>query len=230
MAGGGIVLGLLFGVIFKWIHKLTPDNPTTDTTFTFLAPYVCYLTAESIHVSGVLSVVTCGLYMAYHSSEVFSQQTRLQAYGAWNTVIFILNGVIFILIGLQLPQILATIEGHSFPTLLKYGAIVSVAVIIGRIIWVYPGAYIPRLSRKIREREPEVNLKLVTIVAWSGMRGVVSLAAALALPLTIADSQDFPNRSLIIFLTFSGNIFNPGATGINLKALDKITWNQTRWP
>jgi len=222
VAGAGIALGLLFGVVFKWVHKLTPDNPTTDTTVTFLAPYVCYLTAESIHVSGVLSVVTCGLFMAYHSSEVFSQQTRLQAYGAWNTAIFILNGVIFILIGLQLPQILATIEGHSFPTLLKYGAIVSAAVIIGRIIWVYPGAYIPRLSRKIREREPEVNLKLVTVVAWSGMRGVVSLAAALALPLTIADSQDFPNRSLIIFLTFSVIFSTLVLQGLTLRPLIKL--------
>ena len=77
VAGVGIALGLLFGIVFKWVHKLTPDNPTTDTTITFLAPYVCYLTAESIHVSGVLSVVTCGLFMAYHSSEVFSQQTRV---------------------------------------------------------------------------------------------------------------------------------------------------------
>ena len=201
VAGVGILLGLAFGFFFKWIHKLTPDNPTTDTTLTFLSPYICYLTAESIHVSGVLAVVTCGLYMAHHSSQVFTQQTRLQAYGTWDTIIFLLNGVIFILIGLQLPQILATIDGHSFPTMLKYGAIISAAVIVGRIIWVFPAAYIPRISKRIRESETEVNLKLVTIVAWSGMRGVVSLAAALALPLTAGD-EPFPNRSLILFLTF----------------------------
>src|SRR5687767_15981767 len=109
------------GIIFKWIHKLTPDNPTTDTTFTFIAPYIVYLIAESIHVSGVLGVVVCGLYMSWNSSEVFSQQTRLQAYGSWSTVIFILNGVVFILIGLQLPGILENIREHSFMTLLKYG-------------------------------------------------------------------------------------------------------------
>jgi CPA1 family monovalent cation:H+ antiporter len=221
VAGAGILVGVLFGIIFKWIHKITPDNPTTDTTLTFLAPYVCYLSAESIHVSGVLSVVTCGLYMAYNSSEVFSQQTRLQANGAWNTIIFILNGIIFILIGLQLPQILSNIELHSFTTLLKYGAIVSAAVIIGRIIWVYPGAYIPRLSKKIREREPEVSLKLVTIVAWSGMRGVVSLAAALALPLTIAGNEPFPNRSLIIFLTFCVIFSTLVLQGLTLRPLIK---------
>ena len=145
----------------------------------------------------------------------------LQAYGAWNTAIFILNGVIFILIGLQLPQILATIEGHSFPTLLKYGAIVSVAVIIGRIIWVYPGAYIPRLSRKIREREPEVNLKLVTVVAWSGMRGVVSLAAALALPLDNCRFARFSQPKLNHLPHVFGDILYAGATGIDLKAVIK---------
>jgi CPA1 family monovalent cation:H+ antiporter len=221
VAGGGILLGMVFGVIFKWIHKFTPGNPTTDTTFTFLAPYVGYLTAESMHLSGVLTVVVCGLYMAYHSSEIFSQQTRLQAYGAWNTVTFILNGVIFILIGLQLPQILSSIEGHSFPTLLKYGAIISGGVIIGRIIWVYPGAYLPRLSKKIRDAEPEVNVKLVTIVAWSGMRGVVSLAAALALPLTVAGDQPFPNRSLILFLTFSVIFSTLVLQGLTLRPLIK---------
>jgi Na+/H+ antiporter len=221
VAGLGVVLGLVFGIIFKWLHKFTPNNPTTDTTFTFLAPYICYLSAESIHVSGVLSVVTCGLYMAYNSSVVFSQQTRLQAYGAWNTVIFILNGIIFILIGLQLPQILESIEQHSFITVLKYGAIVSLAVIVGRIIWVYPGAYIPRLSKKIREREPEVNVKLVTVVAWSGMRGVVSLAAALALPLTITDDQPFPNRSLILFLTFAVIFSTLVLQGLTLRPLIK---------
>ena len=220
VAGMGILLGFIWGVVFKWIHKLTPDNPTTDTTLTFLAPYIAYLSAESIHVSGVLSVVTCGLYMAYNSSEVFSQQTRLQAYGSWNTIIFILNGIVFILIGLQLPEILATIEGHSFATMLKYGAIISAAVIAVRIIWVYPGAYLPRLNKKIREAEPEVNLKLVTIVAWSGMRGVVSLAAALALPL-MAGSEAFPNRSLIIFLTFSVIFSTLVLQGLTLRPLIK---------
>lgn len=222
VAGAGILLGFVLGIAFKWIHKITPDNPTTDTTLTFLAPFVCYLTAESMHVSGVLAVVTCGLYLSRNSSEIFSQQTRLQAYGAWNTVIFILNGVIFIFIGLQLPQILETIEEHSFTTLLKYGAIVSAAVIVGRIIWVYPGAYLPRLSKKIRDREPEVSLKLVTVVAWSGMRGVVSLAAALALPLTIAGAQPFPNRSLIIFITFSVIFATLVLQGLTLRPLIKL--------
>jgi monovalent cation/hydrogen antiporter len=221
VATGGIVLGLGMAFIFKWIHRITPDNPATDTTLTFITPFIVYLLAESIHLSGVLAVVCCGLYLSWHSSEVFSHQTRIQAYGSWSTAIFILNGVVFILIGLQLPMILSSLESHSFGMLLKYGAIVSLAVIVGRIIWVYPGAYIPRLSRKIREREPEVSLKLVTIVAWSGMRGVVSLAAALAIPLMIEGSKPFPNRNLIIFLTFSVIFSTLVVQGLTLRPLIK---------
>lgn len=221
VASGGILLGLALGTVFKWIHRLTPDSPTTDTALTFLTPFVVYMVAETIHVSGVLAVVTCGLYLSWHSSRIFSQMTRLQAYGSWNTAIFVLNGVVFILIGLQLPGILDNIEGHSLTMLLKYGAIVSLAVIIGRIIWVYPSAFIPRLSRRIRQAEPEVNIKLVTIVAWSGMRGVVSLAAALAIPLTMNGSEPFPNRNLIIFLTFTVIFSTLVIQGLTLRPLIK---------
>lgn len=223
VAGGGIILGLIVGRVFLWIHRITTDNPTTDTTLTFLAPFIAYLSAESIHVSGVLAVVVAGLYLSWNSSEVFSNQTRLQATGTWNTVLFLLNGTIFILIGLQLPSILQSIkEESSFLALLQYGGIISLAVIIGRIIWVYPGAYIPRLSRKIREREPDTTIQLVTVVAWSGMRGIVSLAAALALPLTIAGAHPFPNRDMIIFITFCVIFATLVLQGFTLRPLIRL--------
>lgn len=222
VAAGGIVIGLVLGRLFKLIHQITPDNATTDSTFTFLTPYVAYLFAETVHVSGVLAVVTAGLYLSWNSSEIFSQQTRLQAYGAWKTVIFILNGIIFILIGLQLPLIANSIREYSLATLIKYGAIVSAAVIIGRVIWVFPGTYLPRLFKKVRLREPRPQKKLVAVVAWSGMRGVVSLAAALALPLTIEGSKPFPNRNLIIFLTFSVIFATLVFQGLTLRPLIKL--------
>jgi len=223
VAAGGISLGLIMGFTVKWIHKLTPDNPTTDTTLTFLTPFIIYLIAESIHVSGVLAVVVAGLYMSWNSSTVFSQQTRLQANGTWNTVIFLLNGTIFIFIGLQLPEIVTELGGYYFSRLLIYGTIVSLATIVVRLIWVYPATYIPRLfSRKIRDREQRPSGKLVTIVAWSGMRGVVSLAAALALPLTVAGSGPFPNRNLIIFLTFCVILATLVLQGLTLRPM--ITW------
>ncbi len=206
VAAGGILIGWAVGWLFYWIHKMTPDNPTTDTTMTFIAPYVAYVIAEAkhIHVSGVLAVVTCGLFLSQRSSQIFKHGARMQAWATWDTVIFILNGLIFVLIGLQLPHILFNISQHSFGTLLWYGAVVSLATILSRIIWVYPGAYLPRLlSRRIREREPRPPARNVFIVAWSGMRGVVSLAAALALPIAFSDGTMFPNRDLIIFLTFA---------------------------
>lgn len=224
VAAGGILLGIVMGYLFKWIHRITPDNATTDTVLTFLTPYIIYLFAESIHISGVLALVSCGLFLSFNSSEIFTQQTRIQAYGTWDTVIFILNGIIFILIGLQLPVIWEYINDDIEPvTLLKYGAIVSAAVIIGRIIWVYPGTYIPRwLFKSIREKETGTNIRLATIVAWAGMRGVVSLAAALAIPLTIGGSGPFPNRNLIIFLTvcviFSTLVFQ----GLTLRPLIRL--------
>jgi monovalent cation/hydrogen antiporter len=203
VAGVGIVIGLIIGQLFFWIHKITPNNPTTDTTLTFLTPYVAYLLAEQIHVSGVLAVVACGLFLSQRSSQIFKHQSRIQAYATWNTVTFILNGVIFILIGLQMRSVLSHIQEHSFATLLWYGFLVSVVTIVARIIWVFPGAYLPRwFSSRIRKREPELQARNVAIVAWSGMRGVVSLAASLALPLMIGDTP-FPNRDLIIFLTFA---------------------------
>jgi CPA1 family monovalent cation:H+ antiporter len=218
----GIVVGLVLGQLFKWIHMITPDNPVNDTTLTFIAPYTAYLLAEQIHVSGVLSVVACGLFLSWNSSKIINHQSRLSAWSVWETVIFILNGLIFILIGLQLPVILNHIKDHSLLTLLFYGAIVSVATILLRLIWVYPGAYMPRwFSKRIRQREPKPDLRSVTIVAWSGMRGVVSLAAALALPLTV-NSQPFPHRDLIIFLTFSVIFATLVIQGISLPHL--VRW------
>jgi Na+/H+ antiporter len=223
VAVGGIALGFVMGFSFKWIHKITLNNPTTDTALTFLAPFVTYLVAEAIEISGVLAVVVAGLYMSRNSSTVFSQQTRLQATGTWNTAIFMLNGIIFILIGLQLPDVVSSIEDSSAGTLIRYGAIVSATTILGRIIWVYPGTFLPRLvSKKIRKTEPRPSLRMVTIVAWSGMRGVVSLAAALALPLTLDGSVAFPNRNLIIFLTVCVIFSTLVLQGLTLRPL--IRW------
>jgi CPA1 family monovalent cation:H+ antiporter len=119
-------------------------------------------------------------------------------------VIFILNGLIFILIGLQLPIVLKHIENHSTLTLIVYGTMISAATILMRIVWVYPGAYLPHwLSKSVRQKEKKPDPRQVSIVAWSGMRGVVSLAAALALPLMVTEKIPFPNRDMIIFLTFS---------------------------
>jgi CPA1 family monovalent cation:H+ antiporter len=218
----GIIIGFAIGIVFRWVHRITPDNAITDTAFTLLAPYTAYLVAEEFHSSGVLAVVTCGLFLSQYASEIFDHRTRIQAVSVWNVLIFLVNGIIFILIGLQLPLILKNIGDHSIMELVGYGAIVSLATIVARIVWVFPGAYIPRwLSKSIREREPDTNVKLVSIVSWAGMRGVVSLAAALALPLTIGTGTTFPNRDLIIFLTFCVIFSTLVLQGLTLPSLVK---------
>jgi Na+/H+ antiporter len=220
---GGIGIGLLVAFIFYWIHRITPNNSVTDTSLTFLAPYIAYLWAEELHLSGVLSVVAAGLFLTWRSSEIFSHQSRLQTNAVWNTVIFLLNGLVFILIGLQLPSILSDTHPFSSLTLLGYGGLISLAVIVGRLIWVFPGTYLPRwLSPHVRRKEAAPALPLVMVVAWSGMRGVVSLAAALALPLTIGPGVAFPQRNLILFLTFSVIFATLVLQGLSLPFL--IRW------
>jgi len=222
VAGLGVVLGLAVGYAFYWIHKITPNNATTDTVFTLLAPYASYLVAEEFHASGVLSVVAAGLFMSPRSSEVFSNRTRLQATAVWDTMIFILNGVIFILIGLQLPFIFENLGTYHWSTLLLYGVLISVVTIVARILWVFPGTYLPRwLSKEVRSTEPNPSMRQVSIVAWSGMRGIVSLAAALALPIMISKEEPFPNRDLIIFLTFSVIFSTLVLQGMTLRKLIK---------
>jgi CPA1 family monovalent cation:H+ antiporter len=223
VAGLGIVIGFLIGYTFFWIHKITPNNATTDTTFTLLTPYAAYLLAEEFHSSGVLAVVTAGLFLSPRSSEVFSNRTRIQANAVWDTVIFLLNGVIFILIGLQLPIILRHITSESIGMLFWYGAVVSIAAVVARIIWVFPGTYLPRwMNKGIRTREARPSMRNVSIVAWSGMRGIVSLAAALALPLMVSETKPFPNRDLVIFLTFCVIFVTLVMQGMTLRKL--ISW------
>lgn len=227
VAAAGVLIGVAVGFVAGYIHKLTPESPAVETSLTFITPYVSYLAAEAFHVSGVLAVVTTGLYLSRRSSQVFSSQARIYAYATWDTVIFLLNGVIFLFIGLQLRGILRELNEYSWLELIGYGALVSLTVIVGRLIWVYPGAYIPRLlSRKIRERERTTNWRTVTIVAWTGMRGVVSLAAALALPLTLADGTPFPHRNLILFLTFCVILSTLVLQGLTLRPL--IGWLDIR--
>ncbi|MFZ5972530.1 MAG: Na+/H+ antiporter [Bacteroidota bacterium] len=223
VAGGGIVFGLLTGYAFLWIHRITPDNPTTDTVFTLITPFAAYLVAEEFHTSGVLSVVACGLFLSWNSAQIFNHQTRLQTNFVWNTAIFLLNGVIFILIGLELPVILDNIKNYSLWTLIGYGAVVSLATIILRIIWVYPATYLPRwLSKRIRKNEPRPPIQWASVVAWSGMRGIVSLAAALALPVAFDNGNPFPHRDLIIFLTFCVIFATLVLQGLTLRPL--IRW------
>src|SRR6266516_3860322 len=185
-------------------------------TLSLLVPYVGYLAAERLEVSGVLAAVTSGLYLGRRAPQMLNASTRLQAGAFWDMLVFLLNSVVFLLIGLQLPTIWANLSNYSVSILLWYAIATWLVVILVRPIWVFPGAYLPRwLSRSIRHTEPDPGWRNVLIVAWSGMRGVVSLAAALALPATTASGGRFPGRDLLVFLTFAvilGTLVGQGLT------------------
>ena len=199
----GIVIGLIIANIVYAIHRWLPTTPAIDTALSLVTPYLMYIAAEHFHWSGVLAVVSGGLFLSYRSHDFFTYSSRLQSQSVWNVMVFLLNGVVFILIGLQLPDIVKGLGEYSLWDAILYGVVISLLTIIVRIAWVFPGAYLPRMcSKKIRTTEIRPAMKSVFIIGWSGMRGVVSLASALAVPFMLTDKIAFPHRNLILFITF----------------------------
>ncbi len=199
----GVIIGLIIAFIIYAIYRFLPTTPSIDTAITLMAPYLMYVTAEHYHFSGVLAVVSGGIFLSSRSAEIFTYSSRLQALGVWQTLVFLLNGAVFILIGLQFPGILNSLPPGSVTMAVFYGLFISFLTILIRIVWVFPAAFLPRLlSTKIRKSEVPLDWKSVFIIAWSGMRGVVSLAAALSIPLTLTTGEDFPHRNLILFISF----------------------------
>lgn len=197
VAAGGVLFGLAVGVVVAWIFERV-DDPVFAVVVSFLAPSAAYIPAEQLGLSGVLATVAAGIYTGRHASRTLSSSGRVAGAATWQVLLFLINGAVFILIGVQLPRVLEGIADRSAGELVWLAVAVAVTVIVVRIVWVYPGTYLPRLlSAGIRAREPRPSERNVFIVAWAGMRGVVSLAAALALPI------DFPERDLLVFLAFS---------------------------
>lgn len=219
----GIVIGLAVAHVIYLIHRFLPTTASIDAALTLISPYFMYLAAEQFHFSGVMAVVSGGLFLSYRSHEIFTDgQSRLQAVNVWATLAVILNAFVFILIGLELPVIMAGLEGYSVWEACSYGLIISALVIVLRILWIYPVTFIPRwLSQKVRKREAHPGWKGPLIIGWAGMRGVVSLAAALSLPITTAANISFPHRNLIIFITFVVILVTLVFQGLTLPLLIK---------
>jgi monovalent cation/hydrogen antiporter len=216
----GIVVGLVIAQLFCMVHRWLPTTPSIDTALSFIAPYLMYICAEHFEYSGVLATVSGGLYLSYHSQEILGYNSRMQVTYTWETITFLLNGIVFILIGLQLPETMSGLGQYSIGDAIIYAVVISIVTIVIRIIWVFPSTYLPRmLSKKIREREGNPSWQNVFIVAWSGMRGVVSLASGLAVPLTLTDETTFPHRNLILFITFIVILFTLVLQGLSLPAM-----------
>ncbi|MCU0495239.1 MAG: Na+/H+ antiporter [Chloroflexaceae bacterium] len=194
---GGLLVGLALGWLVTRLVAWINDTPV-EIIITFLGAFAAYQAAETLHVSGVLATVALGLYVGRHSVWSMSSATRVQGQAVWDIVIFLLNGLVFILIGLQLPGVLENLAADQigWGALLWYGLAICIAVIVARFVWMPFGAYGPRLIPAIRAVDPFPPWQNIVIVSWAGMRGIVSLAAALALP------EEMPERNLIIFLTF----------------------------
>ncbi len=216
----GIGSGLILARIVEWFEHRIDDGPI-EIAISILVPYAAYLIAEAIHASGVLAVVAAGLYLGHKSSRFLSPGVRLDAQAVWTSLTFILNGFVFVLIGLQLPSVLAGVSELSTQRLILYGGLFSVFLILLRLLWTFPGAYVAYFirTRLLRQNEPRPGVRQIFVVGWTGMRGVLALAAAMSLPQTLADGSPFPHRNLFVFLTFSVILVTLVFQGLTLPSL-----------
>ena len=224
LMAGGIAVGLAVGWMAAFFERWIDDGPV-EMVISVVVPYAAYLAGEGLHVSGVLAVVACGLYLGRKSAALFSPEVRIQVTNGWESLNFLLNGLVFLLIGLQLPYVLAGIEEYSTRTLIEYGAVFSVVLILLRLLWMFPAARVANVLRRVVpgvEAEPMPGLKSIFVIGWTGMRGVIALAAAFSLPETLSGGRPFAQRNLIIFLTFAVILVTLVVQGLSLPWL--IRW------
>jgi CPA1 family monovalent cation:H+ antiporter len=224
MVISGIVIGYLFAKAFLWVFPYIHET-SVEILSTFIVPYIVYIAADYAFSSSVLAVVTCGVVVGWNAPEVYSTNFRIQAANVWDIAIFILNSFVFLLIGLEMPAILSRLSHYTFYDLLYYSSIIIATVMVVRMIWVFVTAYgIRYLFPSILKVDPYPKWQNVFFIGWVGMRGVVSLATALALPLFIADGSPFPYRDLIIFLAVAVTFFTLVVQGLTLPwILRKLT-------
>src|SRR5438094_9461829 len=201
VAAGGVAVGLATGWLATRVQKRL-DDPPVQTIFSLLTPYVAYFCGEMLHVSGILAVVIAGIYYGWRAPRVLSGRMRLQAIPVWQMVTFILNGILFMLIGLQLPQVIHALAPGTTIEVARLALLVLLVLVLVRFAWLFGATYLPRLfSRTFRRKNP-APWQHTALIAWTGMRGADSLAGALAIPFVLANGEPFSGRDLILLLTF----------------------------
>jgi CPA1 family monovalent cation:H+ antiporter len=221
MVIGGVGIGLLLGWIFVQAHKRLPTDAPSDITLTLIEPYILYWIAEQVHSSGVMAVVSGGLFMSTRRLIFLNSASRIRGSSVWESFVFILNGIVFLIIGLELPEIVDGIRSKGIPlsTAIGYGLLVTGVLVAARIMSSYaamvatfifrPGV-MPRASSRRRQ------MLMPLLLGWTGMRGVVSLAAALAIPVAMDNGTAFPQRNLILFITFIVILLTLAVQGLTL--------------
>lgn len=219
VASGGICVGLAAGWLATQVQARL-DDPPVQTMFSLLTPYIAYYAGERLHVSGILAVVIAGMVYGWYSPRILRGRMRLQAFPVWETVVFVLNGVLFLLIGLQLPLVVRSLPASSMAQAGKLAALVLGAIVLVRFVWMFGSSYLPGLLiPAFRRRTPWQH---TGVIAWTGMRGADSLAGALAIPFLLPNGQPFPGRDLILLLTFSVIFGTLVIQGLSLAPL--IRW------
>lgn len=199
----GIVIGVAIGFIFYALHRWLPTTASIDTALSLVAPYAMYITAEQFHFSGVMAVVSGGLFVSYRSHRIFSHTSRLQSVSVWTSLGFILNGLVFMLIGLELPTIINELGEYSRAEALGYALVITAVIIVTRIGFTLGASlWTIYISKVITTADSNPGWRGPLIIGWAGMRGVVSLASALSVPLLLQSGEAFPQRNLILFITF----------------------------
>src|SRR5947209_11281946 len=201
VAAGGIAVGLATGWLATQVQKRL-DDPPVQTMLSLLTPYVAYFSGEKLHVSGILAVVIAGIYYGWRAPRVLSGRMRLQAVPVWQMVTFILNGILFMLIGLQLPQVIHALPPGSAVAIAKLAILILLAIVLVRFLWMFGATYLPRLLNRTFRRKNPAPWQQTALIAWTGMRGADSLAGALAIPFVLVNGEPFPGRDLILLLTF----------------------------
>ncbi len=220
LVAGGILIGMIVGRVFQFVDSHV-DNARIEIALSIVTPYAAYSAAEAARASGVLATVAAGLYLGRQMSVLFSSRVRIEGQSFWGTLTFLLNGIVFLLIGLELPTVLRGTRSISPSELLISTLQLCACVILLRLMWVLPAAYVGYFIRHhfLHQSEQRPSLGAVFILGWTGMRGVVSLAAAIALPITLSNGQPFPQRNPLIFLTFSVILVTLVLQGLTLPAL-----------
>jgi monovalent cation/hydrogen antiporter len=202
LSGGGVLIGVLIGWMVSKLERWIDDGPI-EIVVSLLICFTVYILAERLHTSGVLAVIACSMLMSRESYRFMSPQVRLQFAGFWDVMTFALNGIVFILIGLQLPLVRSQLSGMRMWDLLRAGALFSGAVVVLRLVWIFGETYVAYWYQLLRRKESTApRPKELLVLAWGGMRGVLSLAAASSVPYTLSNGARFAERSMIVFLTF----------------------------